>query len=364
MAKFDRRRFLFTGLTAGLSGSAIAQTAHAQSASTNPTDPTERNNAVLDAIIGERELTTGDRPSRSSPDLSSTPIIPYDRAMSRLLIQCSQLGMEQFERGQTDPRFNGSIQELASYTSALDAYTQIATFGVSLDATTTLFPSLGRVGRGVSRRIVAPTLVTFGFVLAAPTNNIILFRGTANPKEWLANFQANQSAFVQSRQVRGQVHTGFLRLYDDLTGQVRRAVNRLNPRLPCFVAGHSLGGALATLATADLASNYPNFKDQLRLYTYGAPRVGDRAFAEFVRTTAPNSYRVFNLSDMVSMVPPADALEQQYSHAGQPWGFVDYAEGSVGLSHSTTTYRLAIEGQIEVSPLPRFPAACRETGGA
>jgi predicted lipase len=175
----------------------------------------------------------------------------------------------------------------------------------------------------------------------------------------LANFQANQSAFVQSRQVRGQVHTGFLRLYDDLKGQVRRAVNRLNPGLPCFVAGHSLGGALATLATADLANNYPNFKDQLRLYTYGAPRVGDRTFAEFVRTTAPNSYRIFNLSDMVSMVPPADALDQKYSHAGQPWAFVDYAEGSVGLSHSTTTYRLAIEGQIEGSPLPRFPSACR-----
>lgn len=359
MAKFDRRRFLFTGLTAGLTGSAIAQTAHAQSGSTPPGVPTERDDATLDAIIGEGERATGDRPPRRSFDLSSTPTIPYDRAMSRLLIQCSQLGMEQFERGQNDPRFDGSIKELASYTSALDAYTQIATFRVSLDATTTLFPGLGRVGRGVSRRIVAPTLVNFGFVLASQTNNIVLFRGTANQKEWLANFQASQSVYMQSRQARGQVHTGFLRLYDDLKGQVRRAVNRLNPSLPCFVAGHSLGGALATLASADLASNYPNVKDQLRLYTYGAPRVGDRAFAEFLSAIAPNSYRVFNLSDMVSMVPPADALEQQYSHAGQPWAFVDYAEGSVGLSHSTSTYRLAIDGQVEMDSLPQFPVACR-----
>lgn len=42
-------------------------------------------------------------------------------------------------------------------------------------------------------------------------------------------------------------------------------------------AGHSLGGALATLAAYDIQTAF-GFKD-LQVYTYGAPRTGNHAFA-------------------------------------------------------------------------------------
>ena len=46
------------------------------------------------------------------------------------------------------------------------------------------------------------------------------------------------------------------------------------------LTGHSLGGALATVATAHLAVNIPSIS--LRTITYGAPRVGNQAFIDFV----------------------------------------------------------------------------------
>ncbi|WP_263971558.1 lipase family protein [Leptolyngbya ohadii] len=99
-------------------------------------------------------------------------------------------------------------------------------------------------------------------------------------------------------------------MYNRLSRQVRRAANTLNPSPPWFIAGHSLGGALATLAAADLAYNYPTIKERIQLYSYGAPRVDNQAFVEFLGTIAPNSYRILNMADMVTMVPPANLVEQ------------------------------------------------------
>ena len=42
-------------------------------------------------------------------------------------------------------------------------------------------------------------------------------------------------------------------------------------------AGHSLGGALATLAAYDITKGCQNV--EVACYTYGAPRTGNHAFA-------------------------------------------------------------------------------------
>lgn len=355
MVKLNRRKLLFGGMTAGISASTIASlpTVFAQSSQAQTVAKAQIADQTIDSLLGD---DVSPKKTLSGQSFASPPVA-YDRAISKTLIQCSQIGMEQFEKKRQEPRYDGSIRVLQGYNDALNRYTQTATFDVTLDATTTLLTNLGALGNRIARRIVNPTPAFIGFALASATHNIIVFRGTSNPKEWIANFQATQSDYVQSGTERGKVHTGFLRLYNQLSEQVRRAANRFNPALPCFVVGHSLGGALATLATADLAQNSA-LKNQLRLYSYAAPRVGDRAFAEFVSAIAPNSYRIINLADMVPMVPPANIREQQYSHIGQEWVFLDYAGGEVGPSHAISLYRLAIDRQIETNRLPAFPTAC------
>ena len=57
-----------------------------------------------------------------------------------------------------------------------------------------------------------------------------------------------------------------------------------NPSLRISVTGQSLGGAQATLIASHLVYDNVVPSSKLELYTFGAPRVGDRDFAfEFDR---------------------------------------------------------------------------------
>jgi predicted lipase len=56
------------------------------------------------------------------------------------------------------------------------------------------------------------------------------------------------------------------------------------------VAGHSLGGAMATLAAYDLASLRK--PEALNVYVYGCPRTGNHAFANDYRIRVPNTWQV------------------------------------------------------------------------
>ena len=61
-------------------------------------------------------------------------------------------------------------------------------------------------------------------------------------------------------------------------------------------AGHSLGGALATLAAYDLkgVAAKHNLDVQVSCYTFGAPRVGNHAFAEDFDTIINDCFHVVN----------------------------------------------------------------------
>ena len=58
---------------------------------------------------------------------------------------------------------------------------------------------------------------------------------------------------------------------------VTLGLSRSDVNSSCARAGHSLGGALATLAAYDIVKGCPNV--DVACYTYGAPRTGNRAFA-------------------------------------------------------------------------------------
>ncbi len=77
---------------------------------------------------------------------------------------------------------------------------------------------------------------------------------------------------------------GFFLSYNSshLAPNITEAVGNLmqrHPGKPLYVAGHSMGGALATLCAIDLkfAFGIPD----VRVYTYGSPRVGNDIFARF-----------------------------------------------------------------------------------
>ena len=111
----------------------------------------------------------------------------------------------------------------------------------------------------------------------------------------------------------GQVHRGFLTgleaIWDKLLSAV--AARQDGKRLLWFT-GHSLGGALAKLAVARLIRIHRPVQG---LYTYGAPRCGNAAFAgQFDREARHYTFRIVNEEDVVPKVAPRLL---GYEHAGR-----------------------------------------------
>ncbi|KAJ6571310.1 Alpha/Beta hydrolase protein [Mycena capillaripes] len=79
------------------------------------------------------------------------------------------------------------------------------------------------------------------------------------------------------------VHGGFLAAYTNVAEDVVSIVEAKLKQYPTFrivVTGHSLGGAIASLAAPSIKAALPDAT--LVLYTFGQPRVGNAKFARYV----------------------------------------------------------------------------------
>lgn len=131
---------------------------------------------------------------------------------------------------------------------------------------------------------------------------IVAFRGTTSLQDWDTNINGGFVALRDSVLVREGFADAWISVKDRVTDWI--AANSIQDRL-CF-AGHSLGGALATVAAIDLAP-----VEQINLVTFGAPR----ALHNLTPTHANvRPLRVVNNNDVVPRVPPEF---QGYRHAGK-----------------------------------------------
>ena len=303
------------------------------------------------------------------------PTAEYNREMSKWLIQSCKLAVQQYKTGRSNSKYDGALSLLPDYNANFNHYQQLASFQIeeeiienywhlresilAQDDMTmmqrTLHDTESKI-REIVQRIVQRrhrTPVFIGFVIASAKSNIIAFRGTQTQIEWWRNIQATQKKYtnLQTGQQYGKVHQGYLKIVREQIGSTLiETVRQLDPTIPCYITGHSLGGAVATLSAIEIALNVPKIREQLQLYTYAAPRVGDRTFAQAHSKFIPNSYRIVNLSDSVPLVPPIKIENKfttaNYAHVGQKWSFAEQF-GDVLLNHVVDTYRMAIESQEE-----------------
>ena len=101
-------------------------------------------------------------------------------------------------------------------------------------------------------------------------------------------------------------HEGFYIEYMKLHDKIKDKVDDLleKKERPLYIAGHSLGGAMATVC----ACHWPNAHE---VYTYGAPRALSRRRAKELKV--PHKRHVNN-NDVVPKVPPALLF---YKHHGE-----------------------------------------------
>jgi triacylglycerol lipase len=156
-------------------------------------------------------------------------------------------------------------------------------------------------------------------------NTLVVFRGT-QPTQW-SDIKADlKFRKVESVNKLGFVHRGFHDALDVIWPQLTEAIrnksespNTKSNKL--WFAGHSLGGALATLA----AGRYNN--ETIRLYTYGSPRVCGKKFPKGLKFN--HRYRFRNNNDIVARVPPEWLGYQHISANGGNFIYFD----SRGLPH-------------------------------
>jgi hypothetical protein len=210
----------------------------------------------------------------------------------------------------------------------------------------------------------------FGFALA-PTGantspvNVISIRGTRTAYEWVMDASAVQVPvplvwFSDGHFKLARAHLGFLILFAFLAPQITTAVGSFDASVGTQVAGHSLGSALATLAS--LYVKLPNLGQPVEMYNMASPRVGDSTFVSAFNYFVP-AYRIVNLSDLVPELPPTSAtvtvdghtVSVQYGDVGQEWSYL-WQTGNVGDNHGwVDNYNPAIQQGVPTDAARTFP---------
>ena len=203
-----------------------------------------------------------------------------------------------------------------------------------------------------------PDVDKFGFIARRVKEDgsslvFIIFRGTREPEEWFNNFQFKQIPFLMrspSDTSDVEISLGFNKIYTDYRPGIlmdREGVNRRSRELdeqarnasskkyekehklhkasiidtiedcltkhqlensPIYMAGHSLGGALATISALHIARflninlSAAQGNPGVTLYTFASPRVGS---PDFVKACDERfiTYRIENKADVVPDVP-------------------------------------------------------------
>lgn len=156
-----------------------------------------------------------------------------------------------------------------------------------------------------------------GYIAIRDDAVILVFRGS-EPDD-LHDILADMKFMLVPHEKTGLVHYGFIQALNDVWDQLAPIFESAKPR-PVWVAGHSLGAALALLAGERLG-------DAQAVYTYGAPRIGTRGFRDQYPCPV---FRVVNNNDIVTMIPPPVL----YRHVGEEW-FIDH-EGRVRCEEATS----------------------------
>jgi triacylglycerol lipase len=123
-------------------------------------------------------------------------------------------------------------------------------------------------------------------------NACVVFRGT-EPLSW--DDIKSDLKIRRTKVPTGFVHRGFKDALDKVWEDIANwLVSIKQPNV--FFCGHSLGGALATLAASRWNTTTTH------LYTFGSPRVGGEKFVKSFNTNY--RYRFRNNNDIVTRVPP------------------------------------------------------------
>ncbi len=183
----------------------------------------------------------------------------------------------------------------------------------------------------------------FGVCVMGEKDNdmFLIFRGTteANNK---ADFVTDGNIGLTRSSTGHMVHLGFNSTFTSMLPQIKSflANNIVTGTVHCI--GHSLGGAVASLAADWLKKKAGK---NVKLYTFGAPRVGTYFFAKSTTSSlkVENMHRVYHQTDPVPMVGMFPYVQAPYNATGH---YISSSELEVtGAAHSMNKYVMSVGGK-------------------
>ena len=112
--------------------------------------------------------------------------------------------------------------------------------------------------------------------------------------------------------VGGKVQQYFDNVHDRLYFHTKMHVKSMLEKYPNYTVkftGHSLGGAAASITSGSLVKEGILKRQQVVLYTFGMPRVGNKYYAEAHDNLVPRSWRVVRDGDKVARFPPCRLMQ-------------------------------------------------------
>lgn len=228
----------------------------------------------------------------------------------------------------------------------------------------------------------------FGFIAERQIGDkrlvFVIFRGTRELSEWFNNSQFKQINFLSTKENTdgfphlGKVSIGFNKMYTSfrpgiwleneqnnalsqtISEKIRNLIEKrrgfdieeksirqviaeffstelteTTSNTHIYVAGHSLGGALATLAAMDIVATDLNLTGEsggsklthpVNLHTFASPRVGDNLFAdkfnELMVSNHIKAFRFANSEDLVAKIPLPVWLKMGTDLSAEKWSLL------------------------------------------
>ena len=154
---------------------------------------------------------------------------------------------------------------------------------------------------------------TQGYVLESDQVAVVVYRGTESIADWLTNFKV-----FDTEGALGEVHLGFFDSYQRTKDIILpRVLEASSAGKAIWFCGHSLGGAIATIAAIETSSQI----SMTGLATFGQPRTARRSASSKIEAEIGDRYfRFVNDDDVVPRVPIL------FGHTGQLLHFDGYGE--------------------------------------
>lgn len=197
-------------------------------------------------------------------------------------------------------------------------------------------PSFERI-KSWTNATSSPFTVT---VFRSPQCVVVTASGFRSIDDWSPVFLASQMLILNTKHM---VHTRFSQWTQPFLGQLYSVLNELKPRRLVF-AGHSLGAAAATLFLYYFGKQGVFVPQEMSLYTFASPRVGNLDFCQ----TVEQECRVFRLVNTVDHIPtlplavtPGPVNPFQYATPGDTIQY-ELNKGSWNNNHALTNYITAL----------------------